>query len=249
MSASIHNTKPNFAIFLDIDGVLAIDPRPNHHSSKMSDFIHEKLDGAYFHYRFCKGCVTCDIADAHFFEKKALNCLHDLINKIRVFANVHIILSSSWRDNRTMDELKEIFREYAFSNFLVDKTVETGKLPFEEWKNHCIHSHIELKREKCLEYVSKMTDEELDSFVDENWECRASQINKWINEHSELSGYLVIDDMDSHLKLNFKEKFISTSHRGENIFTEQDAEKAYQVALKQLDSNGASKEAFNSNSS
>lgn len=205
----VENTKPNAAIFLDIDGVLG----PNHFSIPEMFSRFKVLDVLNpFHDRDCKRCITCSTAQAHLFEKQAVQSLHALIDKIEIVANVHIVISSFWRTNRTVPELKQTFNMHGFSNYIIDKTVEKGR-PFREWENECCFFHRE-----------------------EDKDCRASQINTWIKEHPEYSGFVVIDDFDDHLELNFGGKFISTKHY--EILTPEHAEKAYKVMMDQLSSTG-----------
>lgn len=206
----IENTKPNVAIFMDIDGVLE-----RNHFSIPEMFSRYKLIDVMnpSHNRDCKHCISCYTAQAHLFESEAVNSLHGLINKIKDLANVHIVISSALRKNRTVPELKQIFHMHEFSNYIIDKTVDNG-VPFHEWENDCIYFHRE-----------------------EDKECRASQINTWMKQHPEYSGFAVIDDFDDHLGLNFGDKFISTKHQQNEILTPEDAEKAYKVVMNQLASN------------
>ncbi len=203
----VENTKPNVAIFLDIDGVLG----PNHFSiSEMfSRFkVIDILDPS--HYKECTRCVTCSTAQAHLFDNQAVESLHALINKIKIVANVHIIISSFWRTNRTLPELKQTFNMHDFSNYITGKTVESGR-SFREWENECCFFHRE-----------------------EDKDCRASQINRWIKDHPRYLGFVIIDDYDDHLEINFGEKFISTKHHHYEILTPEDAEKAYKIMMDQL---------------
>ncbi len=239
MSASIHNTKPNFAIFLDIDGVLGNEPLNYDHTSNMNTIIHEKLGGEAFHAFSCSTrCSTCATASAHLFVKEAIDSFHKLIAKIQDIANVHIVISSTWRTGRSIDELKKIFSIHTFSGLITDKTIDDGILSFPELQDHCIYPHIEPTRENilknCKNHVFDMNNTELNSFLDQNCECRASQINRWLKNHPEYVTYLVIDDRDDHLKLNFEDKFISTMHLEGKILTLEDTEKAYNIAVRQI---------------
>lgn len=115
------HSKPT--IFLDIDGtVLDIfwrfyqeDARV---TNKVNSLIKEKFPEApavdgYYHYTFK------DITAAEKLNPSAVDYLHQLIKKI---GKVSIVMSSSWRHGRSIDELKELFKKYEFSQHIEHKT-------------------------------------------------------------------------------------------------------------------------------
>lgn len=232
-----NTAKPKIAIFLDIDGVLGSNTFDLHAMHQFNQKVKE-LCGNNFHTLSCKGCMSCSIAQAHLFKKEAVEALHHLISQVNAIANVHIIISSTWRIKRTLEDLKYLFQMHAFSDSIFDKTIENDKLPFHEWTRHCVLPHIETTPENYLQHCKNVgvlpSDEERHLFLDENWECRASQIKRWIKEHPEYAGFVIFDDLDEHLSVNFGEKFISTNHPDAEILKPEDAEKGYRILREQL---------------
>ncbi len=204
----IPNSKlPDFIVFLDIDGVLRPQTISREETEEVDRRIYEKK-GELLHSIRCENCVSCDTELATLFKKKAVETFEKLIAKIQKIANVYIVISSAWRKNRTVDELITIFSSHEFSKYIVDKTTN-DKLSFEE--NDCCAKHFQ------------------NSYI-----CRASQINKWLKSYKGYAGYLVFDDKDSHLGINFKDKFISTNHDDKKILKPEDTEKAYNIAVRQI---------------
>lgn len=237
MSAEISPIKPYFAIFLDIDGVVGNEPRRMSEVDEMDDIIEKKLGQNAFHSYGCKRCMYCSTAQSHLFDKIAVASLTSLINKISEVANVHIVISSYWREGRSIDQLKQIFQNHEFSKFIIDKTVDDGS-SFLEWKKYCAFSHIDPSPENFQKILQNPhvpeNEKTVDYFLDRNEECRASQIYRWLEEHPEYTKYLIFDDMDSHLSINFNEKFILTNTSNIKILKPEHTERAYKIALSQL---------------
>lgn len=226
--------KPNVAIFLDIDGVLG----PSTYTDREQIFQKAKEVLGRPHGYYCNnGCNTCSMVQAHLFKKEVVQHLEDLIERIRDLAEVHLIISSTWRQKRTIEELKQIFHMHPFAQYIVDKTVD-DELPIVECRVNCAASHVEISYENyelaCQHTGEKPNDMGLDDFILRNMACRASQINKWMKEHPGYAAYLVFDDIDEHLTENFGEKYISTDHGRIKILQQEDVEKGYKVLLDQL---------------
>ncbi len=207
--------KPNFAIFLDIDGVLnLLNPLyllPNGEQNPLWSSQHELNLEARINTianEFYEDFAELKIfkAQVHLFPIKAVTNLNELILKIQKIANVHIVISSNWRIDSTVADLKEIFRIHDFSQFITDKTPKNDDEPYENWKNFC---------EKNDETHGKR--------------CRASEINEFLFNHLEYQGYVIFDDKDCHLSHNFGDKFISIEKH--KILTSDHTEKAYAVFL------------------
>ena len=190
MQSQLDLTKPNVALFLDIDGVLNF----GYEDCDKIDKIVEEMTGEEDHTVRCFSCLTCLKGGSKAFEKSAIECLDALIEKITKTVNLHIIISSSWRENRSVDDLKQIFSTHQFSNYIIDKTTEIESVG---WEKYCVVKH---------------------SFI----RCRASQIKEWIDTHPKYLGYLIFDDEEiCHLQENFgdenpNQKFISTCNKKEN---------------------------------
>lgn len=177
-------------------------------------------------------------------EKRPLALFNKLVEKIQALANLHIIISSTWRKNLTVTELQEVFSDQAFSKFIFDKTPEVEG-DFENWKSYCseashfdrrnpsddIHTKIFTTVQKPYESLNQ----EDHQFLDLGFRCRASEIQEWIVNHPGYAGFIVIDDVDNHLSQNFNEKFISTSiHWSPPILRLHDTVKAHQIFLQTL---------------
>ena len=232
----VENTKPNVAIFLDIDGVLGSNTFPLAESIKVNKIVTE-MTGDRYHTFYCKRCITCSTAQTHLFKTEVVESLHNLINKINDIANVHIVISSTWRIDRTINDLKQIFQMHEFSKYIFDKTIDI-ETSFLDWKDHCVYPHVEINIENCMKQSERPdqlpTDDNFEAFIYKNWECRASQISRWLKEHPEYAGFVIFDDLDEHLSNNFGNKFISTVHLHETILKSEDTEKAFKSIVDQL---------------
>lgn len=211
----LHNHS-SFFIFLDIDGVLNTQfPHPE------TDIIIKETTGENNHRASCEDtCEKCKAVAAQLFEQTAVDSLHDLIERMQLFANVSIVLSSNWRCGHPLTELKELLAIHKFSHFIIDKTtVDEINLGHDAWWNNCSVSH----------------------FVDTNRTpkivpgCRAHEINTWLKNNPSHLGYIVIDDRDDHLAHNFGSKFIHTKRPYQKpLFTKEKADEAYRQFLHQI---------------
>lgn len=209
---------PHFLIFLDIDGVLN------------TKFLHPELDikieeatGEANHTASCLDtCEKCKAAAALLFEKTAVDSLHDLIERMQIFAKVSIVLSSNWRCGHSLKEIKAIMASHKFSKLIIDKTTEDEIHPSDDsWWDNCSISHF-----VSSEGISKIQKG-----------CRAHEINAWLKNNPEHFGYIVLDDRDngSHLSGNFGSKFIHTIRENQPpLFTKEKAEEAYFEFLHQI---------------
>lgn len=234
---SLHDAnKPYVALFLDIDGVLGPAKGFTDDESKKKKDIIKRLVQDPYHAYTCKRCNSCSSAEAYLFKAEVLEPLHNLIENISEDANVHIVISSTWRNDRSIDDLKAIFHMHKFSKYIVDKTID-HKTPFHEWQAHCLFPHLEISNENCMLENSLNrwpTKKEMETFIYKHWECRASQIDRWVKEHPEYEAYAILDDFDEHLSINFGDKFISTLHPDGAILKPEDTERAYQSIMNQL---------------
>ena len=109
--------KPVWALFLDIDGVLSGPAKKKDFDLKGGELFPGSSDLSLFEKK---------IVWAKLFDKGAVGNLDRLIDRISQVAEVVIILSSSWRKGLSVEELKEqVFRDWNFSRYLIDKTPET----------------------------------------------------------------------------------------------------------------------------
>jgi len=156
-------------IFLDIDGVLNCeDWYKKRYEETDKDLVHSQ----YPFYEFDKGLV--------------LN-----LNKIIKETGAKVVVSSTWRLGRTIEELQEILDRVGFEGEVIDKTghmggVEGYTIPrgceIDFWLDKKKFQRINWSREKQSEYLEK----------------------------SEVKNYVILDD-DSDMLYGQREHFIQTS--------------------------------------
>lgn len=191
--------KPITAIFLDIDGVLMGDVSGDSKMRKLCDL---------FGVRDYTG-LEYDIATSYFLSELAVAHLDKLIEKVSQVAHVVIILSSAWRVNRTLDQIKnQIFVIWPFSKYIIDKTPDDSR-----WEDQI--SRVSLEK-----YGFELR-------------SRACQIDYWLHENSHLQvkSFVVLDDYDECLSERFPHNFV---HVRWGLLSEEHSEKAYQVIVQDL---------------
>ncbi len=153
--------KPPFAIFLDIDGVLYRNLFDGSAIRKAKElFPKEKKYTNYL----------CSIGASHLFDRRSVQNLNEIIDKIEKLFNVVIIISSNWREGRTVAQLRDtIFKVHKFSNYIVDKTSEGV------------------------------------------YGSRYKEIRAWLDEHSKIQKFIILDDWDGGLSKEFPEQFFRTN--------------------------------------
>ncbi len=170
--------QPWLIIFLDIDGVLYREPIRHDFWGERKDKMIElfgKLDRFWsFHY---------DVATAYYFDKEAVATLENFIDQASLRYNVGIVLSSAWREGRTLEEIIQVFSPWRFSEFIIDKTVNSA--------------------------YDGYTKEEIQGFS-YGFASRADQINHWLKHHSHMNiaHFIIFDDQDSDLSKCFPNQFI-----------------------------------------
>lgn len=116
------------------------------------------------------------------------------LNRITTTTGAKIVISSTWRMGRTLDELKTLFGNWGISGELIDKTISMGSsavgysIPrgceIEHWLKGKHFQRINWSVEKQKEYAEK----------------------------SEVSTYVILDD-DSDMLLCQTEHYIKTSQK------------------------------------
>lgn len=124
IAVSSEKQKPLSIIFLDIDGVLihdrSIDPLRTWIQQKLVELF-GKRDEMFREYTE----LEWRIAASHFLLSPALENLEKLIERMSKVAEVAIVLSSAWRLDGTVDEIKnQMFAIGSFSKRIIDKTPE-----------------------------------------------------------------------------------------------------------------------------
>lgn len=205
-------------IFQDIDGVLLdllwceYDSFPKSRQ-KINEIIkaHLGIAGGYYHY------TIRDRVAVHHFDEGALKNFHDLISKLD---NVVIVLSSMWRDGRSIEELKDLFARHDFAKYIVGKTDHLDDF---DHSPVTVQSLVELEAKRKLKRPAPLQNGSL---------IRAQEINKFIKEHG-IKNYVIFDDnnLESALSNEFKERFIKVDPK--ELLTSADTEKALEVLQKE----------------
>ncbi len=191
ISASVISPRLSpFVIFLDIDGVVYNRPNQEGVLKKAAELFPDITDPNNNRVCSIDSNSIGSIAASYFFDKKAVQNLNFLIGQIAKTRNVWIVVSSSWRENRSVEELRNtFFGIHEFSRYIVDKTPE--KVSRKELGAYC---------------PSKRHAEKY------SLQCRAAEIQYWLNLHTEITNYIVLDDHDDHLLAAFGERFVMTNY-------------------------------------
>ncbi len=202
MSSEMPVQKPTSVIFLDIDGVLIEDrfcpPLKEKINDKLTELFEKKvgLNGGFTE-------LESRIAASHFFSKKAVANLDSLIEKVSQVAQVAIVISSAWRNDGTVQELKEsMFAACSFSKFIIDKT------PDDSDKIH----------------ISPISEEKYGFDL----RRRGRQIDYWLRENHEklnIKSFAILDDVDEEISERYPHHFVKVSY----TLSESDVDKAYNI--------------------
>lgn len=195
-----------YLVFLDMDGVF----NNLEHLDGLDEearFQAECLFGKKTEYSL--GELRAGVAEV--FEPEALANFHYLLGVIRrIQARVEIVISSSWRNGFTVEQLRDqILKKHAFSRHIIDKTVDDDS-----------HRH-----KQGLPRLSPLSKQKYGFELN----SRGAQILYWCNENSqktmEATDFLTIDDVDDQLTAFCGEKYIQTR----NYFTKENVRRAIQV--------------------
>jgi len=73
------------------------------------------------------GVLNCEIDDIqNEFEDISKRCVK-MLNTIIKETDAKVVISSVWRNNRTVDQLQELLEKYGFEGEVVSKTPHLGK--------------------------------------------------------------------------------------------------------------------------
>lgn len=188
INTSTESSKSTIAIFLYIDGVIFYD-RMN---GMVQERVKERFKGREHELPIPYPGSECDKAAVDLFDERALNYLDKLILCINkeYQKEAIIVLSSAWRKDRTIEFLKNLFKQHSFSRYIVDKTPELSCKP------------------------------------------RGKEIAQWLFENHKkynLCGFIVLDDCDEGLSVEFPSQFVQCKHT--TLFRE----KEYNLALSIID--------------
>jgi|GEM_PF-6317573 len=114
------------------------------------------------------------------FDKNALDFLKDLVELIEKQGNeVGIVISSSWKEHKSVNNLKELFKICFFAKYILSKTADLACISNPEWG-----------------YVDALTrSEEIELWFNEN-------------HHVKIDNFLIIDDYDEGISELFPNNFV-----------------------------------------
>jgi hypothetical protein len=192
--------KSTSVIFLDIDGVLMGDRC----SSPLNEKIRNKVKELFEQKEGLNGGFTeleWRIAASHFFSKTAVANLENLIEKVSKVAQVAIVISSAWREDGTVEDLRErMFATCSFSRFIIDKTPDY----------HYGRNDLSLVSEEKYGF---------------DLSTRGRQIDYWLRENHEklnIKSFVIFDDVDEEISERYPHHFVEVTYP----LSESDIEKA-----------------------
>jgi len=132
--------------------------------------------------------------------------------KVSEILPVGIVLSSSWRLDGSLDEIKnQMFVSTSFASLIIDKT------PDEDW------------------WRKKKGEDELSPIALAKYgfplRTRGSEIDYWLRENQQIwniRNFVILDDCDSGLSERFPDHFVNIYR----LLSQADIEKAYEILLK-----------------
>lgn len=200
--------RPLSIIFLDIDGVLMgardLDPLRTRIRQKLVQLFGKK-DDSYREYTE----LEWRIAASHFLSKEAVDHLQTLIERASRITDIGIVLSSAWRLDGTLFEIKhQVFAMYPFAKRIIDKTPED-----DWWRKK--RGEVELSPIALKKYGFPL-------------KTRGAQIDYWLRENRAPLGirnFVIIDDVDDEMRVRHSSHFIEV----EGLFSQIDAERAYHI--------------------
>jgi hypothetical protein len=164
-------------IFLDIDGVL------NHEKWYRKRHQEIKMDDVVSHYPFYE------------FDPESINQLNRIIDE----TGANVVISSTWRHGRTIEQLQEILEKVGFRGVIIDKTPSFYIKGVDE------------NGEKFSYTVPRGC--EIDSWLESKGKFRRVNWSRDLQieylEESLVKNYVILDD-DSDMLLTQKEHFVKT---------------------------------------
>jgi hypothetical protein len=198
--------RPKIALFLDVDGVLNSKDEPTESYAKMQKIAEQNLPKDELE----KEMVKCQ------FNSEAVENLMCIIRTISTDAEVGIVVSSTWRIGKSIDQLKnETFYKLPFAPSIIDK----------------IPDFVIIEESKSNNGKSKKID------------SKPRLIEYWINNNLSklaIDAFAVLDDYDGtdlrdpqgKMSLLFKDKFVKIN--GKQRLTKADSEYAIKILKSQL---------------
>ena len=226
--------KPLAVIFLDMDGVMS-DRLDSEDTRNNIEWARKQIkaanpiysDGSSMKKLRAKHLLRLR-AGAQCLFPKALENLQSLIERVSQTMQVAIVISSAWRDELSVEELKNhVFADCFFRDLIIDKTPDDdstyAKLKYFNKLAFDFKTPSDICNEK---YGFKLDD------------VRGRQIDFWLKENSadrDIYSYVVIDDLfgeSSELFSRHLDRFVQVNPN--DLFSKKDADLAYEILNKKF---------------
>lgn len=211
--------RPLVIVFLGITGVLTLPRRKEGRAQEIHAILRrlfkEKQDSEAPDLIAGFTKLEWRIAASYCFSNQAVANLKKLVEKVAAVAEVRFVLSSSARNDATLEEIQNLmFPQHFFSKFIIDKTPQ--------------EDHVrENNQQKPLSPVAlKKYGFDLKN--------RGKQIDFWLREHADLNiaGYVILDNEDKGISQRFPTHFVKTDEN--TLFSESDIETAREILTRSL---------------
>jgi len=178
--------RPLSVIFLDIDGVLMNWHPLDQVRARIERKAFELFGGGYY------TDLQWKTAGSYCFVESAVENLVNLIEEVKKETAIAIVLTSTWRLDRTVDEItNQMFSSRPFSRLIIDKIADDDAL----------------RKKRGEEELSPIALAKY-GFALEN---RGAQIDYWLRENYlklNIKNFVIIDDMDDGLSARFNRNFV-----------------------------------------
>ncbi|MDR1871877.1 MAG: hypothetical protein LBS60_08180 [Deltaproteobacteria bacterium] len=189
-------------LFLDIDGVLQPIGRQNRFAhlekkDEMDSLYSELFNLHHIDYRiYDQYDVTAVYYD---WDKSSVLLLKDVLET----TNAKIVLSSSWKEDKTRNHMSDLLRIHGLNKYYIDNT-------------------IDIKYSNRKEYTKNLIKYTVKGVY---YSIRALEILHYVNKYKHITNFVAIDDLN--LTDGLKNNFVHTNSR----LTSEDAKKAIKILM------------------
>ena len=218
---SAKSPDPMFLIFLEIDGVLI--KRDYETNMKVDDQIKELRNSClkYPENLLAKRAAT------RCFSKTAVNNLMTLIEKVSKAAKVGIVISSSWREETSLDDLQNhMFADTPFGHLIIGKTPDSD---FTYQMAKCEGTAIPGE-----ETPSQICSRKYGFSLAENGigDIKDREIDFWLRENHKtlpIKNFVIIDSEDTDISARYPSNFVYADQ--DTLFSESNALQAQHILM------------------